>query len=28
MPEHLVRQLKSRREFNDLIRYVLEVRKQ
>jgi putative heme-binding domain-containing protein len=27
MPEHLVRQLKNRQEFNDLMRYVLEVRK-
>ena len=27
MPEHLVRQLKNRREFNDLIRYIIEVRK-
>ena len=27
MPEHLVRQLKDRQEFNDLMRYVLEVRK-
>ncbi|MEY3031996.1 MAG: cytochrome c precursor, partial [Planctomycetota bacterium] len=26
MPEHLVRQLKNRQEFNDLMRYVLEVR--
>jgi hypothetical protein len=27
MPENLVRQLKNRQEFNDLMRYVLEVRK-
>ena len=27
MPENLVRQLKTRQEFNDLMRYVLEVRK-
>ena len=27
MPEHLVRQLKDRQEFNDLMRYVLEVRR-
>jgi putative heme-binding domain-containing protein len=28
MPENLVRQLKSRKEFDDLVRYVLEVRGQ
>ena len=27
MPENLVRQLKNRQEFDDLMRYVLEVRK-
>ncbi len=27
MPENLVRQLKSRKEFNDLMKYVIEVRK-
>jgi len=27
MPENLVRQLKNRKEFNDLMRYVLEVRR-
>ena len=28
MPENLMRQLKSRKEFDDLLRYVLEVRRQ
>jgi hypothetical protein len=27
MPANLTRQLKSRREFNDLLKYVLEIRK-
>ena len=27
MPEHLVAQLKNRQEFNDLMRYVLKIRK-
>ena len=27
MPENLMRQLKSRKEFDDLLRYVLEVRR-
>jgi putative heme-binding domain-containing protein len=27
MPEHLIRQLKSRKEFDDLLKYILEIRK-